>query len=74
MVGKDKHLGPPLSFPCRGPLMMIATDFEAPEILQRQIAMWTVRDALEFTEPTIGDGSLQGREDDTGSVRLWKGG
>ena len=35
--------------------------------------MWTGRDSLKFTEATIGDGSLQGQEGDTVSVRLWKG-
>ena len=53
--------------------MVIMTDFESPEILlQQQIVVWTVGDSLEFTEPTIGDGSLQGQEGDTVSVRLWK--
>ncbi len=53
--------------------MVIVTDFESPEILQQQIVLWTVRDSLEFTESTIGDGSLQGQEGDTVSVRFWKG-
>ncbi len=53
--------------------MVIVTDFESPEILQQQIVVWWVRDSPEFTEPTIGDGSLQGQESDTVSVRFWKG-
>ena len=56
-----------------GQLMVIVTDFVSPEILQQQIVVWMVRDSLEFTEPTIGDGSLQGQEGDTVSVRFWKG-
>ena len=54
-------------------LMVIVTDFESPEILQQQIAVWTVRDSMEFTDRAIGDGSLQGQEGDTVSVRFWKG-
>ena len=53
--------------------MVIVTDFESPEILRRQIAVWTVRDSLKFTERTIGDGSLQGQKGDTVVVRFWKG-
>ncbi|MCH8224145.1 MAG: hypothetical protein IH868_12125 [Chloroflexi bacterium] len=74
MVGMDSiwaHLFP--SADAGGQLMVIVTDFVSPEILQQQIAVWTVRDSLEFTEPTIGDGSLQGQEGDTVSVRFWKG-
>ena len=74
MVGKDSiwaHLFD--SANAGGQLMVIVTDFVSPEILQQQIVVWTVRDSLEFTEPTIGDGSLQGQEGDTVSVRFWKG-
>ena len=73
MVGKDSIWGHLFPSAAGGQLMVIVTDFESPEILQQQIVMWTVRDFLEFTEPTIGDGSLQGQEGDTVSVRLWKG-
>ncbi len=73
MVGKDSIWGHLFPSAAGGQLMVIVTDFESPEILQQQIVMWTVRDSLEFTESTIGDGSLQGQEGDTVSVRLWKG-
>ena len=56
-----------------GRLMVIVTDFESTEILQQQIVVWTARDSLEFTGATIGDGSLQGQEGGTISVRFWKG-
>ncbi|MCH8102979.1 MAG: hypothetical protein IIB28_07485, partial [Chloroflexi bacterium] len=66
-----------------GQLMVIVTDFESLEPLQQQIAVWTASvfqnragdtgDYLERTKPTIGDGSLQGREGGTVSVRFWKG-
>ena len=62
-----------LSVDAGGQLMVIVTDFESTEILEQQIVVWTVRDSLEFTETTIGDGSLTGQEGDTVSVRFWKG-
>ena len=55
-----------------GELLVVVTDFESPEMLQQQIVLWT-RDSMEFTEPTIGDGSLQGQKGDTVSVGFWKG-
>ncbi|MCH8901510.1 MAG: hypothetical protein IIC88_04350, partial [Chloroflexi bacterium] len=63
--------------------MVIVTDFESPDLFQQQITLWLASifavgapgagDYLERTEPTIGDGSLQGQEGDTVSVRFWKG-
>ena len=73
MVGKDSIWAHFSYSAAEGQLMVIVTDFESPEILQQQIVLWTVRDSLEFTEATIGDGSLQGQEGDTVSVRFWKG-
>ena len=74
MVGRDSIWGHLFRSTDRGgKLMVIVTDFESPEILQQQIVVWTVRDSLKFTEPTIGDGSLQGQQGDTVSVRFWKG-
>ena len=73
MVGKDSIWAHFFYSAAEGQLMVIVTDFESPEILQQQIVLWTVRDSLEFTEATIGDGSLQGQEGDTVSVRFWKG-
>ena len=74
MVGIDSSWGHLFGLSLDEPrsLMVIVTDFESPEILQQQIVLWT-RDSMEFTEPTIGDGSLQGQEGDTVSVRFWKG-
>ena len=72
-VGKDSiwaHLFPSAA---GGELMVLVTDYESPEILQQRIVMWTVRDSMESTGSTIGDGSLQAQEGDTVSVRLWKG-
>ena len=53
--------------------MVIVTDFESSDLLQQQITAWIVRDSMKFIEPAIGDGSLQGQEGDTVSVRFWKG-
>ena len=73
MAGMDSIWGQLYPSVAGGQLMVIVTDFVSPEILQQQIAMWIVRDSLKFTEPTIGDGSLQGQEGDTVSLRFWKG-
>ena len=73
MVGIDSIWGHLFLSAAGGQLMVIVTDFVSPEILQQQIAMWTVRDSLKFTETIIGDGSLQGQEGDTVSLRFWKG-
>ena len=73
MVGIDSIWGHLFLAATGGQLMVIVTDFEQPEILQQQIAMWTVRDSLKFTDLTIGDGSLLGQEGDEVSVRFWKG-
>ena len=73
MVGKDSIWGHLFHSAAGGRLMVIVTDFVSPEVLQQQIAVWTARDSLEFTETTIGDGSLRGQEGDTVSVRFWKG-
>ncbi len=75
MVGRDSIWGHLFGLSVDEPrsLMVIATDFESPEILQQQVTLWMVRDSMKFTEPTIGDGSLQGQEGDTVSVRFWKG-
>lgn len=74
MVGIDSiwaHLFP--SADARGRLMVIVTDFESPETLQQQVAVWTVRDSMKFTDTTIGGGSLQGQQGDSLSLRFWKG-
>jgi len=73
MVGKDSIWAHLFRSADGRKLMVIVTDFQSPEILQQQIVVWTVRDSLEFTEATIGDGSLQGQEGGTVSVRFWKG-
>ena len=73
MAGMDSIWGQLYPSVAGGQLMVIVTDFVSPEFLQQQIAMWIVRDSLKFTEPTIGDGSLQGQEGDTVSLRFWKG-
>ena len=73
MVGRDSIWGHLFPSAAGGQLMVIVTDFASPEILQQQIVVWTVRDSLKFTKPIIGDGSLQGQEGDTVSVRVWKG-
>ena len=73
MVGRDSQWGH-LFMSARGEqLMVIVTDFESLELLQQEITVWIVRNALERTEPTIGDGSLQGQRGNTVSVRFWKG-
>jgi hypothetical protein len=73
MAGKDSIWGKLFSSTAGAQLMVIVTDFASPETLQQQIAVWTARDSMRFTEPIIGDGSLQGQEGDNVSVRVWKG-
>ena len=73
MVGRDSIWGRLFFSNAGGQLMVIVTDFASPEVLQQQIAMWTVRDSMKFTEPVIGDGSLQSHEGDQVSVRVWRG-
>jgi len=73
MVGKDSIWAHLFRSADWRQLMVMVTDFESPEIFQQHISVWTVRDSMEFTEPTIGDGSLQGQEGRTVSVRFWKG-
>ena len=51
----------------------VGTDVVSTEVLQQQIVGGMVGDSLEFPEPTIGAGSLQGQGGDTVSVRFWKG-
>ena len=63
--------------------MVIVNDFESPDLFQQQITLWLASifavgapgagDYLKRTEPTIGDGSLQGQRGNTVSVRFWKG-